>query len=106
MEFFLSSFHIFGLEISSLSTLALNFPNQSIHMVFKGFMVRMVPFLLDAVFHIINLILSWDMYVQNNDMSPAISQYSARYSLTADKMSFRTENSTPFMILVPFVYKM
>jgi hypothetical protein len=43
------------------------------YMVFRKFMEYMIRFLVEAVLHIINVILCWDMNVQNNNMTLATS---------------------------------
>jgi hypothetical protein len=43
--------------------------------VFRELIEHPFQFLIEAVLHIIIFILCWGMNVQNNDMTPATSQY-------------------------------
>jgi hypothetical protein len=67
-ERFLGLFRNISLKISFLRTLALKYPNT-------------FQFLVEAALHI-DFILCWSMNVQNNDMTPATSQYYVRHAIT------------------------
>jgi hypothetical protein len=43
--------------------------------MFREFIEHTFEFLMEAVLHIIDVIISWFLNVQNNGMTPAISKY-------------------------------
>jgi hypothetical protein len=51
-------------------------------MVLREFIEYTFQFLKEAVFHKISFILRWGMNIQNNDMTPATSQYYVRHPIT------------------------
>jgi hypothetical protein len=76
------SFSIVGLKMSSLPTLALKSPSRIFLWYLGNLSNTRSEFLVEAVLSIISFIFCSSMNVQNNDITPATSQYYVWHPIT------------------------